>query len=89
MSAPTPPASPASAPDDDTFLRGLVKSSRQRTVHLRWTDRDGTARLTAVTSPEATRLKSLARARGLSAEALLRDVAHQPAPTRPTPPTGD
>ena len=82
MSAPTPPVSPASvsatAPDDDTFLRGLVKSSRQRSIHLRWTDRDGSARLTPVTSAEATRLNALARARGLTAEALLREIAHQP-----------
>lgn len=75
MSAPALPPEPA---DDESFLRALVKSSRQRTVHLRWTDRDGSARLTAVTSPEATRLNALARARGLSAEALLRDIAHQP-----------
>ena len=75
--------------DDDNFLRGLVKSSRQRTVHLRWTDRDGTARLTPVTSAEATRLNALARARGLSAEALLREIAHQPAPPRPAPSVGD
>ena len=85
MSSPTPPASP----DDDTFLRGLVKGSRQRTVHLRWTDRDGSARLTPLTSVEATRLNALARARGLSAEALLRETAHQPAPPRATPSVGD
>lgn len=74
-------ASPAPAPappDDDAFLRALVKSSRQRVVHLKWTDRDGTARLTAVTAAEASRLNSLAHARGLSAEALLRDTAHLP-----------
>lgn len=77
MTAPAPAPAPAPA-DDDAFLRGLVKSSRQRTIHLRWTDRDGTARLTAATSAEATRLNALARARGLSAEALLREIAHQP-----------
>ena len=72
-SAPTPP-------DDETFLRALIKSSRQRVVHLRWTDRDGTARLTALTSAEATRVQTLARSRGLpNAEALLRTAAHQPA----------
>ncbi len=71
-----------SSPDDD-FLRGLVKTSRQRTVHLRWTDRDGSARLTTVTSAEATRLNALARARGLTAEALLRETAHQPAAAKP------
>src|SRR5690606_41291367 len=74
MTAPTPVPAPA---NDDAFLRGLVKSSRQRTVHLRWTDRDGTARITTLTAAEATRLNALARARGLSAEALLRDIAHQ------------
>lgn len=71
-------------PDDETFLRGLVKSSRQRVVHLKWTDRDGTARLTPLTAAEATRLNSLAHARSLSAEALLREIAHQPAP-KPAP----
>ena len=90
MTAPTPSASPASpAPDDDTFVRALVKSSRQRTIHLRWTDRDGTSRLTALTAAEASRLNSLARSRGLSAEALLRDIAHQPAAPRPAPFVGD
>jgi hypothetical protein len=69
---------PAPAPSDDEFLRALVKSSRQRTVHLRWTDRDGSARLTPLAPAEATRLNTLARARGLSAEALLRDTAHRP-----------
>ena len=85
---PPPDSSASSTPlDDDAFLRGLVKSSRQRIVHLRWTDRDGTARLTAVTSAEAARINTLARARRLSAEALLRDIAHQPAPSKS--PIGD
>lgn len=66
--------------DDYAFLRGLVKGSRQRVVHLRWTDRDGSARLTPLTAAEATRLNALARARSLNAEALLRETAHQPAP---------
>ena len=71
------------APDDDLFLRSLVKGSRQRTVHLKWTDRDGTARLTALTPAEATRVNTLARARQLSAEALLRETAHLPAAGKP------
>lgn len=75
-----PPSSTITAAgDDEAFLRGLIKTSRQRTVHLKWTDRDGTARLTVLTPAEATRVNTLARARRLSAEALLRDVAHQPA----------
>jgi hypothetical protein len=69
--------------DDDAFLRALVKSSRQRTIHLKWTDRDGTARLTALTAAEATRVNALARARGIGAEALMRETAHQPAAAKP------
>ena len=72
-----------SPPDDELFLRGLVKASRQRSVHLKWTDRDGTSRLTALTPAEATRVNALARARGLGAEALLRETAHLPAAVRP------
>jgi hypothetical protein len=67
-------------PDDDLFLRSLVKGSRQRTVHMKWTDRDGTARLTALTPAEAARVNALARARHVAAEALLRETAHLPAP---------
>jgi hypothetical protein len=77
-------------PDDDLFLRALVKSSRQRTVHLKWTDRDGSARVTALQPAEATRLNTLARARRISAEALLREAAHLPVAGKPaatpTPP---
>ncbi|MCU0793067.1 MAG: hypothetical protein MUE42_09525 [Opitutaceae bacterium] len=80
MNPPPPPSASADpAQDDDTFLRALVKSSRQRTIHVRWTDRDGTARVTALTSAEATRLQRLARERGLPhTEALLRAAAHLP-----------
>ncbi len=73
MHAPAPDAA-----SDDEFLRALVKQSRQRTLHLRWTDRDGSARLTALSAPEAARLHALARAAGLSAENLLREAAHRP-----------
>jgi hypothetical protein len=69
--------------NDDAFLRGLLKSSRQRTVHLKWTDRDGTARLTTLTAAEATRVNALARTRGIGAEALLRETAHLPAAAKP------
>jgi len=67
------------APDDETFLRALVKSARQRTVHLKWTDRDGTARMTTLLPGEATRVNNLARGARISAEALLREAAHLPA----------
>ena len=36
--------------DEAQFLRDLVKASRQRIHHIKWTDRDGTARLTTLTS---------------------------------------
>lgn len=75
----TPPAAAQPAPDDETFLRGLVKSSRQRTIHLKWIDRDGAARVTTLTAAEAARVNTLARARGISAEALMRETAHLPA----------
>jgi len=68
------------APEDDALLRTLVKNTRQRTVHVKWTDRDGTARLTTLTAAEATRVNALARSHGLPhAEALLRAAAHLPA----------
>lgn len=80
----TPPATARDDHDtDDAFLRALVKSSRQRTVHLKWTDRDGTARLTTLTAAEATRVNSLARARGLGEEALMRETAHLPTAAKP------
>ena len=74
------PSSPApEAAPDDAFVRALVKTSRQRTVHLKWTDRDGTARLTTLTAAEASRVNALARAAGLAPEAFLRAAAHRPA----------
>ncbi len=48
-------------------------------MHLKWIDRDGTARLTALTTAEASRVNTLARAAGLAPEAFLRAAAHRPA----------
>lgn len=78
-----PPDTHSPDHDDDAFLRSLVKSSRQRTVHLKWIDRDGTARLSTLTAAEAKRVNVLARARGHGAEALLRETAHLPAAAKP------
>lgn len=75
-------------PDDEkTFLRDLVKSSRQRTHVIAWTDRDGTARRTALTAPENLRLTALAHRLGLSKPDLLHRAAHIPVEksARPTP----
>jgi len=66
-------------PDDEpTFLRDLIKASRQRPIQVRWTDRDGTARQTALTSAEASRLNTLAHREGISSGEVLRRAAHIP-----------
>jgi hypothetical protein len=69
--------------DEAQFLRDLVKASRQRTVHVHWTDRDGTKRHTALTPVEATRLSAIASARKVSSSEVLRQAAHIPVPPRP------
>jgi hypothetical protein len=73
-------------PDDQqTFLRDLVKSSRQRTYHVKWVDRDGTARMTALTKPEVVQLNSIASRLGISKEELMRQAAHIPVARSGTP----
>jgi hypothetical protein len=64
--------------DAQAFLRDLVKASRQKIHHVQWTDRDGTQRLTTLTSAEATRLNALAQPLKLSKSELLRQAAHIP-----------
>ena len=63
---------------EQIFLRDLVKTSRQRTHLVAWTDRDGTARQTALTLPENARLTSLSHRVGISKPELLRRAAHIP-----------
>jgi hypothetical protein len=66
-------------PDDEhTFLRDLVKSSRQKHHHVKWTDRDGSARITVLAAPEAVRLNTIAHRLGLSNVELLTQAAHVP-----------
>ena len=76
--------------DELVLLRDLVKASRQRVLHLTWTDRDGTKRLTAATAAEGAKLQAIAQRLKISREALLRQAAHIPvAPAKPaadTPP---
>lgn len=73
--------------DDQTFLRDLVKGSRQKHHHVKWTDRDGTERFTVLTAPEAARLNTLAHRLGLSKSETLRQAAHIPvAKDRPPSP---
>lgn len=64
---------------DQDFLRQLVKTSRQRSEHVRWIDRDGTVRITTLNAADAARAKGLARTLGVSLEDLLRQAAHLPA----------
>jgi hypothetical protein len=65
------------------FLRDLVKTSRQRPQHVRWKDRDGSERITALSVAESARLNTLARQLGASKEAVLVAAAHLPALKRP------
>jgi hypothetical protein len=66
-------------PDDEpAFLRGLVKASRQKPHHVRWVDRDGTERQTALSQPEVVRLNTIASRLGVSKAEVLRRAAHIP-----------
>jgi hypothetical protein len=47
---------------------------------VKWVDRDGTERLTALTSTEAARLQGIARTRRVSPAEVLRQTAHLPKP---------
>jgi hypothetical protein len=76
-------------PDDEqTFLRDLVKASRQKIHHVKWSDRDGSDRQTSLTPAEATRLNVIAHRLGVSKPELLRQAAHLPVakPKRPDGP---
>lgn len=66
--------------DEQTFLRDLIKLSRQKIHHVKWTDRDGTERQTALTQAEAVRLNALAQKFKISKGEALRQAAHIPIP---------
>ena len=66
-------------PDDEqAFLRELVKASRQKLHHVKWVDRDGTDRQTALTQTEVVRLNAIAQRLGTSKSEVLRRAAHIP-----------
>ena len=74
--------------DEQIFLRDLVKASRQKIRFVKWTDRDGTDRQTALTQAEDARLNSIAQRLKISKTELMRQAAHLPvAKTRPIAPT--
>jgi hypothetical protein len=64
--------------DEKLLLRDLVKGSRQKIHVVKWTDRDGTDRQTALTSAEAARLNAIAHRLGISKPELMRQAAHIP-----------
>lgn len=74
-------------PDDEqAFLRDLVKTSRQKIHFVKWVDRDGTPRQTALTPAEAARINGIGQRLGLSSVELMRQAAHIPiAKPRPAP----
>ena len=63
---------------EQSFLRDLVKTSRQKIHLVKWTDRDGTDRQTTLTLAEATRLNVIADRLGISKPELMRQAAHIP-----------
>lgn len=71
---------------DLDFLRTLVKTSRQRPLHVRWVDRDGTPRVTTLSPEEAKRVSALAQQLAVTHEVLLRRAADLPALRNPEKP---
>ena len=64
--------------EEMTFLRDLVKASRQKHHHVTWQDRDGSERHTVLSQPEVVRLNTLATRLGVSKSEVLRRAAHVP-----------
>jgi hypothetical protein len=64
--------------DEQLFLRDLVKASRQKIHVVKWTDRDGSDRQTALNAAEAARLNAIAHRLGISKPELMRQAAHIP-----------
>ena len=66
------------SPEEMTFVRELVKGSRQRSQHVKWTDRDGTERMTVLAPADAAKLNGLAHRLKVSKGEVLRQAAHIP-----------
>jgi hypothetical protein len=71
--------------DDITFLKDVVKATRQRPHLVTWQDRDGTERHTALTQPDVVRLNQLAARLKISKSETLRQAAHIPVVKTPKP----
>ena len=72
--------------DEQSFLRDLVKASRQKIHAVKWVDRDGTARQTMLTQAEAVRLNTIAGKLRISKNEVLRQAAHVPVAKLPAKP---
>jgi len=66
-------------PEDElSFLRDLVKTSRQKNQMLKWIDRDGTDRQTVLNQAESVKLGAIAARLRISKNEVLRQAAHIP-----------
>jgi len=73
---------------EQDFLRELVKTSRQRSHHVRWTDRDGTERITTLAHADVMSINRLAQQLCVSKEALFKQASHLSVPTSGNRATG-
>ena len=64
--------------DEQSFLRDLVKISRQKIHLVQWADRDGSDRQTMLTQAEVVRLNTIAAKLKISITEALRQAAHIP-----------
>jgi hypothetical protein len=64
--------------DDQNFLKDLVKQARQKHHHVKWTDRDGSERVTVLSQTEVVRVNTIAHRMGISKVELLKQAAHIP-----------
>ena len=70
---------PMDLPDDEqSFLRDLVKASRQKIHVVKWIDRDGSDRQTVLNQAEVVRLNTIASRLKISKTEVLRQAAHIP-----------
>jgi len=66
-------------PDDEqSFLRDVVKASRQKIHAVKWIDRDGSERQTMLSQAEVVRLNTIAAKLKISKSETLRQAAHIP-----------
>lgn len=63
---------------ETTFLCDLVKVARQKPQHVKWIDRDGTERVSALSIEDAAHVNKLAHQLGISKAEVLRQAAHIP-----------